>query len=54
MAHRNVEARLPNNWMTLDDANARAVRAFWRGLALGAALIGIVAGAVFVLGGVWA
>ena len=35
---RNAEARLPENFLPLDDANRKAVRAFCRGAVLFGAL----------------
>lgn len=41
MTIRNAEARLPRHFLPLADANRRAVRAFWRGVLLGAAWAGL-------------
>lgn len=49
MTYRNAEARLPENFLPLDDANRRALRAFGYGGALFGGL-GLVVG--FLLG--WA
>ncbi|MES2814510.1 MAG: hypothetical protein V4720_06410 [Pseudomonadota bacterium] len=43
MAHRNAEARLPATFLALDAADARATRAFWRGVIAGLICGGFVA-----------
>lgn len=46
MTYRNAEARLPETFLTRDDAEAKALRAFWRGIfvgAVGVALLGSLA-----------
>lgn len=35
--HRNAESRLPNAFLSKPDADAKALRAFWRGVVVGAA-----------------
>ncbi len=43
MSHRNAEARLPETFLLKTDADARAQRAFWRGVAVCAICLGAVA-----------
>jgi hypothetical protein len=43
MTIRYAEARLPRQFLPLDAANRKAVRAFWRGAAI-FGLLGFVAG----------
>jgi hypothetical protein len=49
MAYRNAEARLPEAFLTKTDADARATRAFWGGIFIGAVGIALVASIVAVL-----
>lgn len=44
MSYRNAEARLPEQFLTRSDAEANAVRAYWRGVFCGAVGIGILGG----------
>lgn len=51
MTHRNAEARLPETFLLKTDADARAQRAFWRGVAACAICVGFVGLLIFVI--VW-
>jgi hypothetical protein len=46
MAYRNAEARLPETFVRKADADAKAVRAFWRGVFIGAAALAVMASLV--------
>lgn len=49
MTHRNAEARLPETFLTRSDAEAKALRAFWRGVFTGVVCLGILGSIAAVL-----
>ena len=50
MTHRNAEARLPQTFIAKPDADARALRAFWRGVFTGAVGMAVLGSLAAVLG----
>lgn len=49
MSHRNAEARLAETFLLKTDADARSQRAFWRGVAVCAICLGVIALLIFAI-----